>query len=225
MVHFNGEARHEWPESMKELLTMGADEGGWEQALEMQLDLGVVTNKKFNKMAWCYLTIMLEGSALDEMDMVPDKNAYAVWQHLKGTYEEKGSKFNAYKEVKFVQCKLESPEEINDLLEKEFMDADADEDKEEVAFAINGSNTGDRIKVERMETEPSTEEESQYFKCLEEKDPHQQHGMEKVIGKTSDEMVVPNGMIAKGKQQTIMEDSCQRMSGYSPKRKRLSNKK
>jgi len=89
MVHFNGETRHEWPEFAKELFAMGADEGGWEQALEMQLDLGLVANKKLNKMAWCYLTIMLEGSALDEMDMVPDKNAYAVWQHLRGTYEER----------------------------------------------------------------------------------------------------------------------------------------
>ena len=71
--------------------------------MEMQLDLGVVANKKLNKMAWCYLTIMLEGSALDEMDVVSDKNAYAVWQHLKGTYAEKGSKVNAYKEMKFVQ--------------------------------------------------------------------------------------------------------------------------
>ena len=45
MVHFNGETRHEWPEFAKELFAMGADEGGWEQALEMQLDLGVVTNR------------------------------------------------------------------------------------------------------------------------------------------------------------------------------------
>jgi len=75
-------------------------------------------------MAWCYLTLMLEGSALDEMDMVPDKNAFAVWQHLKGTYGEKGSKVNAYKKKMFVECKLESPEEINELMEKETMDAD-----------------------------------------------------------------------------------------------------
>jgi len=82
----------------------------------------------------------LEGSALDEMDMVPDKNAYAVWQHLKGTYEEKGSKVNDYKEMKSVQCKLESPKEVNDFLEKEVMNADADGDEEEVVFAISGNN-------------------------------------------------------------------------------------
>ena len=35
MVHFNGETRHEWPEFVKELFAMGADEGGWEQALDM----------------------------------------------------------------------------------------------------------------------------------------------------------------------------------------------
>jgi len=85
-MHFNGEARHEWPEFATSFLAMGADEGGWEQALEMQLDLQVAANKRLNKMAWCYLTLMLEGDALDEMDMVPDKNAYEVWQHLKGTY-------------------------------------------------------------------------------------------------------------------------------------------
>ena len=87
MVHFNGEARHEWPEFAKELFAMGADEGGWEQALEMQLDLEVAANKRLNKMAWCYLTLMLEGDALDEMDMIPDKNAYEVWHHLKTKYE------------------------------------------------------------------------------------------------------------------------------------------
>jgi len=38
-MHFNGEARHEWPEFATSFLAIGADEGGWEQALEMQLDL------------------------------------------------------------------------------------------------------------------------------------------------------------------------------------------
>jgi len=31
-MHFDGEARHEWPEFVKKLLAMGAIKGGWEQA-------------------------------------------------------------------------------------------------------------------------------------------------------------------------------------------------
>jgi len=58
-----------------------------------------------------------------------------------------------------------------------------------------------------METEPSREEESQYFKCHVKRDLHQQHGMEKMLVKTSDNMVVPNGTMEKGKKQTIMEES------------------
>jgi len=204
-MHFNGEARHEWPEFATSFLALGADEGGWEQALEMQLDLQVAANKRLNKMAWCYLTLMLEGSALDEMDVVSDKNAYAVWQHLKGTYEPKGRKANDYHKMKFEQCKLESPEEINDFLEKEVMDADADGKEEKEAFAINGNNMGDGVKVDRKETESSREEGNQCFKCHDNKD--KQHGMEKVIVKNSDQMVVMNGMMGKEKQQTIMEDA------------------
>ncbi len=66
-MYFNGEARHEWSEFATELLAIGADEGGWEQALEMQLDLEVAANKRLNKMAWCYLTLMLERDVLDEI--------------------------------------------------------------------------------------------------------------------------------------------------------------
>ncbi len=109
-MHFNGEARHEWPEFATELLAMGADKGGWEQGLEMQLDLQVAGNKRLNKMAWCYLMLMLEGSALDEMDMVPDKNdAYAgVWQHPRRTHEIGGGKAYDNLEMKSVKCELES---------------------------------------------------------------------------------------------------------------------
>ena len=139
----------------------------------------------------------------DEMDMVPDKNAYAVWQHLRGTYEEKGSKVNAHKEMKFVQCKLEPQEEANDFLEREVMDADADGEEKEEACAIFGSYTGDG-----SQSEQGNKGKRQFsFQCHQEKDQHQQHRMEKVLVKTSDQMVVPNGMIEKGKQQTIMEDS------------------
>jgi len=72
MLPFNGKEKHEWAEFAEELLTMGAVEGGWDQALKMQLDLDVAANKKLNKLAWCYLTLMLEEDALDEMDMIPD---------------------------------------------------------------------------------------------------------------------------------------------------------
>jgi len=114
-MHFNGEARHEWPEFALSFLAMGADEGGWEQALEMQLDLQVAANKRLNKMAWCYLTLMLEGSALDEMDMVPDKNANEVWKHLKETHGPKGGKANDHEKMEFVKCELESTKVANDF--------------------------------------------------------------------------------------------------------------
>jgi len=156
-------------------------------------------------MAWCYLTLMLEGSALDEMDMVPDKNAYAVWQHLNGTYEPKGRKANDHQKMKFVQCKLEPQEEANDFLEKEIdvMDADEHGDEDEEAYKIFGSNSGDRVKSEQ-----SMKRKRQFsFQCHQEKYQHQQHGMKKVLVKTSDQMVVPNGVVEKGKQHTIMEDS------------------
>ncbi len=122
-MHFNGESRHEWPEFARSFLAMGADKGGWEHALEMKLDLGVAANKRLNKMA-------LEGDALDEMDMIPDKNAHEVWHHLKSMYEPRKEKAHDYLEMKFVQCELESPKEINDFSEKEVMDADADEEEE-----------------------------------------------------------------------------------------------
>jgi len=38
---------------LQSLLAMGAAEGGWNKALEMQLDLEVASNKKLNKLAWC----------------------------------------------------------------------------------------------------------------------------------------------------------------------------
>jgi len=57
--------------------------------LEMQLDLEVAANKQLNKLAWCYLTLMLQGEALDEMDMIPEKNAYVVWLHLNKKYKHR----------------------------------------------------------------------------------------------------------------------------------------
>jgi len=85
------------------------------------------------------------------------------------------------------------------------MDADADGKEKKEAFAINGNNMGDGIKVEQMETESSREEGNQCFKCHDNKD--KQHGMEKVIVKNTDQMVVPNGMMEQGKQHTNMEES------------------
>jgi len=72
------------------------------------INLGVVANKKLNKMAWCYLTLMLEGDALQETDMIADKNAYKVWQHLKGKYQPRDDKAYADLETKFVKRELET---------------------------------------------------------------------------------------------------------------------
>jgi len=66
------------PESAKKFQAMGAIKDGWDEALENMLDLTNAENKKLNKLAWCHLTIMLEGNALQEMDMIADKNAYEV---------------------------------------------------------------------------------------------------------------------------------------------------
>jgi len=74
-MHFNGERRHEWPKFAEELLVMGASKGGWDEALETKLNLTDSGNKKLNKLAWAYLTLMLERDALQDMDMVPSKNA------------------------------------------------------------------------------------------------------------------------------------------------------
>jgi len=87
MMQFNGEARHEWPEFAETFVAMGAIKGGWDEALENKLDLTDMNNKKLNKLAWCYLTLMLEGDALQELDMIADKNAYEAWQHPKVKYE------------------------------------------------------------------------------------------------------------------------------------------
>jgi len=46
MVIFNEEEMDEWPEFATELLAMGAAMGGWDKALEMQLDLEVAANQK-----------------------------------------------------------------------------------------------------------------------------------------------------------------------------------
>jgi len=76
---------------------------------------------------------------LDEMDMIPDKNANEVWKHLKETYEPKGGKANDYLEMKLVKCELESHKKVNGSWEIDIVDTDEDGDEEEVAVAINGS--------------------------------------------------------------------------------------
>jgi len=44
---------------------------------------------------------MLQGKALDEMDMIPDKNAYTVWQHLKRKHKPSNEKaYHAELEIK-----------------------------------------------------------------------------------------------------------------------------
>jgi len=66
----------------------------------MQLDLEVAANKKLNKLGWCYLTLMLEGDALDEMDMIPDQNAYAIWLCLNRKYKPSNGKASEESEMK-----------------------------------------------------------------------------------------------------------------------------
>jgi len=85
------------------------------------------------------------------MNMFPDKNAYDVWQHLKEEYEPKGRKAKDNQKMKFVQCQLEPSKKVNDLLEKEVIDANAnaDGDEEEEACAIFGSNSRDGVKSEQ----------------------------------------------------------------------------
>ncbi len=100
MMQFNGKERNEWPVFAEGLIAMGARKGGWDEALEYKLDLEVAANKRLNKLAWCYLTLMLEGDALQEMDMIPNKNAYVVWQHLNEQYAPrvgKRMKFTTHK--------------------------------------------------------------------------------------------------------------------------------
>jgi len=111
MMQFNGEARHEWPEFAEKFKALGVIKGGWDEALENTLDLKDANKKKLNKLAWCYLTLSLEGKALQEMDMFANKNAYEVWQHLKAKYEPRDKKAYADLETKFVQCELEKPSE------------------------------------------------------------------------------------------------------------------
>ncbi len=148
-------------------LAMGADEGGWEQALEIQLDLGVAAKKRLNKMAWCYLTLMLEGDAVDEMDMIPDKNAYEVWHHLKSKYDPRKEKVHDYLERKFVQCglELESLKVVNDFWEIDIMDADEDADEvkteptreEEVIKDIEVESKWETDEIMQEEHEPLVE--------------------------------------------------------------------
>jgi len=68
------------PEFAETFVAMGAIKGGWEE-LENKLDLTNADNRKLNKLAWCH-------HALQLMDMIADKNAYEMWQHLKSKYEQ-----------------------------------------------------------------------------------------------------------------------------------------
>jgi len=83
------------------------------------------------------------------------------------------------------------------------MDADEHGDEDEEACTIFGSNSGDGVKSDQS----NKGKRQNSFQCHQEKDQHQQHGMERMLVKTSDKMVVPNGMMGKGKKHSIMEDS------------------
>jgi len=222
MMQFNGEARIEWPVFAKGLIAMGARKGGWDEALEYKLDLEVGANKRLNKMAWCYLTLMLEGDALQEMDMVQDKNAYLVWQHLNEEYAPrvgKRMKFTtqewevetaiefdgAWEEERVYQDhpvkEEEKSVEDSDKLQVDSR-VDDEEDYEDHPIKEEESGTQDVNKEEKC---LSREEGNEYFKCHDKQD--EQHGMEKVIVKTTDQMVVPNEIMEQGKQQITMTES------------------
>jgi len=109
---FDGTERHDWPEFEKKILAIGIVKGGWDNALEQQLVMMIVDNVKLNKLAWAYLTIMMEGEALSELDTITGKNAYDAWKHLKTKYEPVDDKAYADLEMKFVQCEMKSPDEI-----------------------------------------------------------------------------------------------------------------
>jgi len=122
MKKFDGNNQHEWPAFAKKLLAIGGIRGGWDDALEKQLDLKDAVNQKLNKQAWSYLTIMMEGEALRELDIITSKNVYEAWEHLKTKYEPKDDKAYANLEMKFAQCELESPRKnpekwINELIQ------------------------------------------------------------------------------------------------------------
>jgi len=110
-MQFNREERHQWPEFAEKFKALGVIKGGWDEALENKLNLTDADSKKLNKLAWCYLTLSLEGDALQEMNMFANKNAYEVWQHLKAKYKPRDEKAYADLETKFVQCELEKPSE------------------------------------------------------------------------------------------------------------------
>jgi len=103
------------------MLAIGVVKGGWDKALENVLDMTDVDNVKLNKLAWAYLTIMMEGEALSELDTIIGKNAHNAWVHWKTKYEPIDDKAYTDLEMQFVQCEMKSPDEnsekwINDLM-------------------------------------------------------------------------------------------------------------
>jgi len=165
MLSFNGNKKHEWAEFAEEFLNMGAANGGWDKALEMELDLEVAANQKLNKLAWNSLTLSLEGEAFEEMDMIPDKNAYAVWQHLNRTYMPRNRKANDQKwkmKPKEEQCFKRQEEKgyvYFDLWNEDFEDVKVEDETEE-AEELEDENREkeDKPLVEDNEDDPIREE-------------------------------------------------------------------
>jgi len=116
----------------------------------MQLDLEVAANKKLNKLAWCYLTLSLEGDALQELDLFTTKNAYEVWQHLKVKYKPKEEKGN--------YCYI-------DLWQEDF-----EEDREEVekkeCQGVESLVGNDKENANREENEEAKKGEQEFFEDL-----------------------------------------------------------
>jgi len=151
-MHFNGERRHEWPKLAEELLVMGARNGGWDEALETKLDLTDSRNKRLNKLAWAYLTLMLERDALHEMDMVPSKHAYEVWQHLKWYYQPRNGRKDVNMKTEDQQQSVQTDYDFEKLVKATEQENQGQEQEEKYCYIAlwdeDGENKRDAEKRE-----------------------------------------------------------------------------
>jgi hypothetical protein len=158
MRTFSGEDRQEWPSFARKLLVLGKVKGGWDVALETQLDMTVMGNKKLNKLAWSYLILNLEGDALQEIDMVEGKkerNAYAIWKHLDSKYEPRDHK--ACGDLKMELNEVWQEMETNDVVEKEEAQTGAVKEKEKVVIQ-SSRDTGEMHGQDEEDKEEQPEE-------------------------------------------------------------------
>jgi len=166
--------------------------------------------------------------------MVQDNNAYEVWQHLNKEYAPrvgKRMKFTtqaiefdgAWEEERVYQDhpikEEEKSVEDSDKLQVD-PKVDDDEDYEDHPIKEEESGTQDVNKKEKC---LSGEEGNEYFKCHDNQD--EQHGMEKMIVETSDEMVVPNEIMEQGKQQITMTESVSENPKFQSEEKEKTKRK